>query len=106
MLYGIVVDTNDVFDEGDYTMCEARATNGHCNHFQCPHWEETAHGVRCVNIILYGGGNGDIDNAVCDMGEDCLKKCLFSWVSSKRNTVKHKRFFVTRTPVLWAMAAK
>lgn len=81
---------------GDVLCCETRRTNGRCGHFQCPYSDETTHGQKCVNIILYGGGIDSVDTAVCDLGEDCLKKCLFSWTASKKNTVNRKRFFVGR----------
>jgi hypothetical protein len=97
---------NDFLVEESPIVCDARMKNGHCGHFQCEYSDETAHGQQCVNIVLYGAGNGDIDIAVCDMGEYCLKKCLFSWASSKRSTIKRKKFFVGRTQALWLVAAK
>ncbi len=104
MDYGsICVDT---VESGQPVSCDARVINGRCGHYQCEYPDETAHGQRCVNIILYGSGSGDIDVAVCDLGEDCLKKCLFSWTSTGRNTVKRRRFFVGRSQALWLMAAK
>lgn len=64
--------------------CPAKERNGKCNHHQCPHPNETSHAYECVDIV----------NGFCEVGDDCLPKCSFSWPSDdiKRCNAAEKAF--------------
>lgn len=52
--------------------CSKKQAVGFCGHPQCPFPHETEHGYECVDII----------SGFCEVGEDCLSKCSFSWVAN------------------------
>ena len=43
--------------------------NSYCYHHQCKYPNETKHGYKCMDII----------HGLCSEGEDCLKKCAYSF---------------------------
>jgi hypothetical protein len=53
--------------------CIRREKTGSCNHHQCGFSIITSHGYECVDIV-YDGNRG-----YCEVGEDCISNCPFSW---------------------------
>lgn len=60
--------------------CELRERTGKCRHSQCPFPYES--GFNCVEIV---GG-------FCEIGEDCVERCDFSWrgtdARARRNALR------------------
>ena len=49
--------------------CIRKQKVGYCGHPQCPHPDKTEHGYECVDIV---------DN-YCEVGEDCVPECPYSF---------------------------
>lgn len=49
--------------------CARKERTGFCSHPQCQYPDETGHGYECV----------DIEKGFCEVGENCLEKCDYSW---------------------------
>ena len=67
--------------------CSNRESTGRCGHYQCPHSELS--GFGCVEII----------SMFCEVGENCVESCRYSWKKSDRKTAK-------RAKQLWDMYVK
>lgn len=63
--------------------CLKRRKTGMCTHHQCEFQSETEHGYDCVQVFtesdckLVGLGTEFINK--CEVGEDCLEKCSYSF---------------------------
>lgn len=70
--------------------CPRRERTGHCNHFQCPFPSETAHHYNCVDI-LNANAEFDLYNGICEVGENCLSKCPYSFMPSQKAQGKESK---------------
>ena len=58
--------------EVDVMACEFREMTGTCGHSQCPVPEQS--GYECIDIV----------QGFCEVGEDCVKDCPYSWSSMNK----------------------
>lgn len=62
--------------------CLKNQEEGHCSHFKCEFADQTQHGYECVDI-LYG-----TSVPFCEVGENCISKCPYSWVKNSNTNVE------------------
>lgn len=58
--------------------CPKRINCGSCPHHQCQFSDLTPHGYECVDILATESGQ------YCEVGENCIKECPFSYVPTKK----------------------
>lgn len=61
--------------------CTKRERTGSCGHTQCPHPIQS--GLECVEVV----------GVFCEMGEDCVPECPYSWKKSDHKAAKRAKQF-------------
>lgn len=77
--------------------CQRKERTGSCEHHQCPFSTETTHGYECID--LFAEEINDKQVTFCEVGDNCLEKCPYSWKKGDGSDVDKaaKKFMDTFT---------